>query len=51
MNTWVSYTVNVKPKALRASLTLQKTIRASRTLQETRNIHDSMNIPKIEFIS
>ena len=53
MNTWVSYTVNVKPKALQASLTLQKTesIRASRTLQETRNIHDSMNIPKIEFIS
>ena len=26
-------------------------IRASLTLQETRSIHDSMNLPKIEFIS
>ena len=25
--------------------------RASLTLQETRSIHDSMNLPKIEFIS
>ena len=25
--------------------------KASLTLQETRSIHDSMNIPKIEFIS
>ena len=26
-------------------------LKASLTLQETRSIHDSMNIPKIEFIS
>ena len=26
-------------------------LRASFTLQETRSIHDSMNIPKMEFIS
>ena len=26
-------------------------LRASLTLQETRSIHDSMNIPKIEFIA
>ena len=37
----VSCKVNVKPEGLRASL----------TLPETRSIHDSMNIPKIEFIS
>ena len=30
---------------------LIKKWRASLTLQETRSIHDSMNIPKIEFIS
>ena len=37
---WVSCKVNVKPKK---GFTL--------TLQETRSIHDSMNIPKIEFIA
>ena len=35
----VSCKVNVKPE-----------LQASLTLQETRSIHDSMNIPKIEFI-
>ena len=30
---------------------LCEALRASLTLQETRSIHDSMNIPKIEFIS
>ena len=30
---------------------LNKALRALLTLQETRSIHDSMNIPKIEFIS
>ena len=30
---------------------LRKAIQASLTLQETRSIHDSMNIPKFEFIS
>ena len=30
---------------------LQSSFEASLTLQETRSIHDSMNIPKIEFIS
>ena len=40
MESWilrVSCKVNVKPEAL--------------TLHETRSIHDSMNIPQIEFIS
>ena len=31
-------------------LTLQET-RSMLTLQETRSIHESMNIPKIEFIT
>ena len=29
---------------------LFETLRALHTLQETRSIHDSINIPKIEFI-
>ena len=29
----------------------RKALQASLTLQETQSIHDSMNIPKIEFIS
>ena len=29
----------------------REALRASLTLRETRSIHDSMNIPKIEFIS
>ena len=34
------------------TLTLQDTqIRASITLQETQSVHDSMNLPKIEFIA
>ena len=28
-----------------------RTLRASLALQETQSIHDSMNIPKVEFIS
>ena len=30
---------------------LHEAQRASLTLQETRSIHDSVNLPKIEFIS
>ena len=33
------------------SIQFWSVFRASRTLQETGSIHDSMNIPKIEFIS
>ena len=33
------------------TLILQGTLRDSLTLQETRSIHDSMNIPNIEFIA
>ena len=33
------------------TLALSQSRRASLTLQETRRIHDSMNIPKIEFIA
>ena len=39
----VACEVNVKPE--------HETLQASLTLQETQSIHDSMNIPRIEFIS
>ena len=39
----VSCKVYVKPE--------RETIQASIILQETQSIHDSMNIPRIEFIS
>ena len=50
----VSCKVNVKPKFHEYSGSIAKlneALSASLTLQEIRSIHDSMNIPKIEFIS
>ena len=41
----MSRLITIKVKQL--TLTLQ--VRASLTLQETRSIHDSMNLPNIEF--
>ena len=44
--------VHICSLAARTPISLREAIlRASLTLQETRSIHDSMNIPKIEFVS